>query len=1015
MKKLVLYIALLMISLNLKAEDFQSKGTDFWLTFLPNFHNGQFATDDELRLQDSIYIYIAADSVCSGVISGVTRQGIPFSKNFNISNVNQVYTYKVPAYDYELWGYNMSSYWNKGRNQSEVVSKLAFHITATSNITVYAHSQAITTSDAFIVFPTTVLGNKYLVMSYNSDGFLDANSPNVQSTPSQFAIVSVEDNNEVTIKPKAGTRYNYTYTQKIILNKGEVYLVQANISKDTLRGDLTGTEIESTKNIAVFAGHQRATIPFEARAEAPSRDFLAEQMIPVLNWGRNAFLCPFAHDSSASIKWTDRYRILAAYDGTKVIIGLDTIDLSANEFYEGILDKPLSVVANNKIMVAQFKKTSSDFAHPGAESDPLMLLIPPKEQFLKSCKIINAQAYETSGSTTKKVYNSQYINVVLAKKAKNMFYLDGVLTNSVTFTDIPNSDYSYTIIAVTDGVHDLKCEEPFEVYVYGYGVANSYGYLGGMSFVPIVYDLPQFSLNSKCDSLVGTVDVEKGKDIQLTSVFFQDPVNVTPAANKIDSASTRITVGLIDRRKDGSVVINAKDSKGRSVSKTVEVPGFTLAFNENNINSYEINLNSQVELNIDNNFVFNIKNYGKFNQKIVSIKKKDDARLYKSSFNLNQDIMPDSTFQYKFTFKIDVNEPYDNKIVFYGECGDSLVLNIQFSTSKCGKASFEYGDFLSDAKTYKTGYAYNLNKKIRMTSTNQDVKGAIWRAEKMPVGESFSNEFKFIISNGSNNSCDDNSDAGADGIAFVIQNTSLNSTGITGGGIGYANINNGMAIEFDTFNNDSTQIENFNDPNGNHVAVMVNPGAALSPVHDKTTTLALNQNIIPIQQNVVYFSKVDYDSKASKLEVYLDTNGTFSSPVLVVNDFDISKYVKLDNNGAYIGFTSATGCASEYHDILSWSFCGSKSITSVSLEDNSENSGFNIRYIDGSLKVCCFENNSIDEVKIYDLNGNMILNQTKFEVIGSELNIPLLILTNGSYLAEIKSGNQVIRKVFIKY
>jgi len=57
------------------------------------------------------------------------------------------------------------------------------------------------------------------------------------------------------------------------------------------------------------------------------------------------------------------------------------------------------------------------------------------------------------------------------------------------------------------------------------------------------------------------------------------------------------------------------------------------------------------------------------------------------------------------------------------------------------------------------------------------------------------------------------SDIGADGIAFVLQGQ-CNGEGNIGGGIGYAGIENSIAVEFDDFQN-----EDLGDPVADHVAI----------------------------------------------------------------------------------------------------------------------------------------------------------------------------------------------------
>jgi len=85
---------------------------------------------------------------------------------------------------------------------------------------------------------------------------------------------------------------------------------------------LTGSYVHSDKPVAIFSGHQRATLPISLTnvPEFSSRDCLIEEMPPLNVWGKNAFLTPFAPGINQDPSFSDLYRILAGYDSTVVSI-----------------------------------------------------------------------------------------------------------------------------------------------------------------------------------------------------------------------------------------------------------------------------------------------------------------------------------------------------------------------------------------------------------------------------------------------------------------------------------------------------------------------------------------------------------------------------------------------------------------------------------------------------------------------------------------------------------------------
>ncbi len=455
-----------------QTSDFDTKGKDFWITFPPNFHDDQNDNDDFL------YIYISADIPPKGTISFPSKTTVPFTTTAS----QPVFTYKVAYRDYEL----------KEDRDSETPSNRTFHISTENEVTVYGLSKAGQSSDAFLAFPTDVLGTNYYVMSYNSD-----NNSSQGDTPSQFAITATEDSTSITItlpKSVAGTWLSSGKEKKIMLNKQESYLIQANPNSND---DLTGTHINSTKPIAVFGSQQRASIPYTNSLAA--RDFIIEEMPPVSKWGFDAYLVPLPDPKggTGNRNYYDLYRILASENETVITQNGNIIKtLNAGEFYEGKLIQAASISSTAPILVALFKKSTSRTGGKTTEfdSDPFMMLVPPAEQFLKSYRWINSQVYDTTyksrwngrrvviDTVTNPIYDQQFVIVVAPDSAVKSVTLDNT-TPKQQFIPIPNSDYSYATISVGDGVHTISADSGIGIYVFGYGNADSYGYIGGMNMI----------------------------------------------------------------------------------------------------------------------------------------------------------------------------------------------------------------------------------------------------------------------------------------------------------------------------------------------------------------------------------------------------------------------------------------------------------------------------------------------------------------------------------------------------
>ena len=241
----------------------------------------------------------------------------------------------------------------------------------------------------------------------------------------------------------------------------------------------------------------------------------------------------------------------------------------------------------------------------------------------------------------------------------------------------------------------------------------------------------------------------------------------------------------------------------------------------------------------------------------------------------------------------------------------------------CDSTGFEYPNFTGVDDIILAGNTGKVDDYIRLTYAKQSVIGGIWHEKPVLVGNGFITEFSFRMSSGDNVNTDDGSLPGADGLAFVIQNNENIDTGMYGGGIGYHGIDNALAVEFDLFMNNSKQIIDFKDPNGNHAAIQKKYGDKLSALHNSNNTIEINEDISELKSDgTIYYVKIEYNIEPNVMSVYLDETGVLDDPVIVAGGIELSDIVSLKEDlKAFVGITSATGNAYEIHDLLDWYFC----------------------------------------------------------------------------------------------
>lgn len=566
-----------------------SRGTDFWFTFLPSYHNNinQMQSDRALQQEHQLYIYIGADAPTSGTITLRDAFGNARTENFTIADPSVLYEFRTFFLPYELRGFNYHGTIDYAGMQNEKPANQSVHITSDQEVTVYALNQAQLNSEAFMVLPTDALGDDYVVMAYKSDTRLSGGAPNGVSTPSQFAVVATEDNTVVDITPSAVTMLsNRGERQSVLLNRGQSYLVQIDPRVDP-KGDLSGTVVAASKPVAVFGGHQRSTIPVEFSDQLDSRDCLVEQMNPIRTWGKSAYVIPLAVSPDEEPVGTDLFRVVTAFDSTVISVdGVEVGVINTGEVYEAPLTRASHVTSSRPVMVAMFKKTSGRTL--GNEEprigDPFMMLVPPAEQFMKQYRFINIQAneYDFIGGRPvprNEIYLQQWLNVLIPTVGIPSLRLDGAQVTA-QFRQIPGSPYSWAQIPMQDGVHAIEADTLFGIYVYGYGRAVSYGYIGGMAFRPLDVFPPSVEGTAACGVFTGVVTDSLRGDTRVASV------NVVPGTARNATftlgffeppqAVVEFEAALVDPYQDGSLLVLARDNVQQLVNVPVSIPGFTV-------------------------------------------------------------------------------------------------------------------------------------------------------------------------------------------------------------------------------------------------------------------------------------------------------------------------------------------------------------------------------------------------------------------------------------------------------
>jgi len=228
-------------------------------------------------------------------------------------------------------------------------------------------------------------------------------------------------------------------------------------------------------------------------------------------------------------------------------------------------------------------------------------------------------------------------------------------------------------------------------------------------------------------------------------------------------------------------------------------------------------------------------------------------------------------------------------------------------------AQIHFGDFASSEQLSLVGDARVSGNVLRITPAKADKAGAFWFREKQPVRAGFDTTFQFQLTHQ-----DRIFFRGADGFAFVVQNSGPDALGGKGSAAGFGvsdamgtpkhdGIPWAVAVFFDTYRNDEED-----DPSSNYIGIRANGGPPVT--RWPPSRLAASPTLsVRLKDRKVHTARILFQPPV--LSVYLDG----SAAPAVETKVDLS--IATDPQGrAWVGFTAATAGGYENHDILSWSF-----------------------------------------------------------------------------------------------
>ncbi len=404
-----------------------------------------------------------------------------------------------------------------GSGSGTFVSPHAYRIETDGPVVAYQFNPIVQqfSNDASILIPRQALGENYYILGYPTAnpckieglggglGGFDDSIPDHTS----ITIVGTQDGTNVTVIPThpimassgpsgisipataAGVPLTFTINQYDVVNLesdqpvGDIFTcIQLAAEQD---GDFTGSQITSTRPVAVFSSLERGVgtggteipDPPDWDGESCCTDHLEQQMFPTtaLGWQFAVTRSP-VRSTNSNWQEPDIYRVVATENNTNIETNLGgnlaSFTLNAGEWKGFPSDHGFTLKSNGgAIMLGQFI-ISQDLIPSGGIGDPTFVMFPAAEQHRKDYVFLVPTTFSKNYMVLAKPVDS-----IIAVDDVNIGALKGCNTSSVG--EVNGIMYEQVTCLMSEGVHTVKSNKPVGLTVYGYYNVGSYGYPGG--------------------------------------------------------------------------------------------------------------------------------------------------------------------------------------------------------------------------------------------------------------------------------------------------------------------------------------------------------------------------------------------------------------------------------------------------------------------------------------------------------------------------------------------------------
>lgn len=370
------------------------------------------------------------------------------------------------------------------------IDSSAWHIQATTPISVTAYNDINYSYDATAILPTDALRTYYITQVYQA--FPHGPEVGIVAPYDSTRVWSVLEKNicqDTGFLDRAV--YNAGDTIEFLLMRGQTCLLRnagwtATQVTWISECSLDGLRIQSDKPIAVFQGNNGAYVPYGGDSQAP--DHLYDQCIPVEYWGDHFVIepvigrQPYITNTNPQLtyhNYGDMVRVMAKDDNCHISLdGQEVAVLQSGQIYSFVLSDHtanlpaswgmdfyhspcIELNATSPVMVCYY---ITGIYFGGSPGDPSVMTVPPIE---------NGVSHAIFKPHNTPVTTQHWINIVTPSVYASQITLDGANIGSLFSTTA--GGYSYACIPVSQATHTIDAGNGiFIAYLYGLGYAESY-------------------------------------------------------------------------------------------------------------------------------------------------------------------------------------------------------------------------------------------------------------------------------------------------------------------------------------------------------------------------------------------------------------------------------------------------------------------------------------------------------------------------------------------------------------